>query len=498
MYKICTKNLLAGIVVLLVSCLTMLQPLLAGESGPTAALSVPKQLLRAMASDKMTDADRERFAQKLLGDYKNIIVPLIAESLTEENYCIQGIIKVIEILATVDTPQSAELMATMLANSTGSALLPDIEEISDWKGLSAQILKGAEDKEPSAAGRVYKLLPPTLSQALKTLASGANDKAAMRSLLTALNNLMLRRDLYDAESFASVSLPATIRALFDQNLPSITEPAVIQLNKVLLAAAFPQIPGYEPVEDPGDPYGLAVLTGFANMRTPEATEYLINTVAFGTDRMSAHIAALGHCQDPRSNTIMVRYLASANKRLSIAARNALVSKAKEFDISHALSQSISFDQTLGLFGHVTSNFLQACKATEDKALLGEAYSKFLSGVVESRRAAINELVKSPTLLSLEPVREGLKSAMEAELILSQSTEKMPESRNSIKTVITALTALMKSQAPEAVNVVAVGLESKNKSVNTRACEAMEALTGEHLGYSTKRWLLWLEKQPPEE
>lgn len=112
--------------------------------------------------------------------------------------------------------------------------------IRDWRGFFGRLRLDRIETRPNPRKRIWELLPPDISRAI----TGRGTKAPLRkefegAFLGALNGLLSRRDLYQRESFAAVTLCAEAQHLLAYGVKSLSRTEMQKVNRYLIEAAFP-------------------------------------------------------------------------------------------------------------------------------------------------------------------------------------------------------------------------------------------------------------------
>ena len=125
---------------------------------------------------------------------------------------------------------------------TVSATRVHEQDIVDWPRFIAELAAaGAEDHVSPRACFVDEL-PEELQRQLPTLAEGDQVGAVDReAVLGALDDLLKRSDVYDADIWQGVDLNGEATALVDAGVGTLEEREVVRLNRMLLEIAFPDV-----------------------------------------------------------------------------------------------------------------------------------------------------------------------------------------------------------------------------------------------------------------
>lgn len=123
------------------------------------------------------------------------------------------------------------------AETEGTAPALAESQIKDFKGLLSAMQKEARGERPSPGKRLVSLLDADMQSALLNATPEMLEKQK-GAILKVLNRLLQKPNLYDAQSWESVTLPAEAKELLA--LPQRTPAQTVQLNRLLLQAAYPQ------------------------------------------------------------------------------------------------------------------------------------------------------------------------------------------------------------------------------------------------------------------
>jgi len=121
----------------------------------------------------------------------------------------------------------------------GSLDLP-AGEVRDWAGLAAQLRQEGAAAAPSVGRRIQELVPPEASAAFQAAVRPGAELSASPVILATLNHVLTRRDFYEDSAFRSISLPDEARHYLSRGPRALSDESVRRLNRLLLAAAYPQ------------------------------------------------------------------------------------------------------------------------------------------------------------------------------------------------------------------------------------------------------------------
>jgi len=153
----------------------------------------------------------------------------------------------------------ARAAMTVGACLPGKSPLLLAEDVSDWGALCRR-LNDAGSGGPSPAGRLRELLSDRTGAAVR--AAGENPGDAERAaVLRDLNFAMGRRDLYQEDHFAGVTLPSDVKRQLEEGIDGLDAAEILELNRRLIEVAFPGSVAEFPGKDrPGIRKGDTVLT----------------------------------------------------------------------------------------------------------------------------------------------------------------------------------------------------------------------------------------------
>ena len=119
---------------------------------------------------------------------------------------------------------------------------PDLgtEDITDWQGFCGRLGRAADEPSPSA--RIWEFLPGGARQIAAKAAGGGELTDWQKRRFVDDMNLILkqRRGFHSQAHFAGVSIPSEAADLLARPREELTGEHVLKLNRLVLAAAFPQ------------------------------------------------------------------------------------------------------------------------------------------------------------------------------------------------------------------------------------------------------------------
>jgi ABC-type transport system involved in multi-copper enzyme maturation permease subunit len=128
-------------------------------------------------------------------------------------------------------------------------------EIDQWPELIEKLKEGERDSKPTPARRMWSLLTPEDQKLIKDFKrlkkqpqlKDVNEfTSSIREVSKSLDKLVKRTDLYDKESFRSVTLSFEGRRLVSGGVEKLDEQDVKRLNRILFEASFPGLVAVSP------------------------------------------------------------------------------------------------------------------------------------------------------------------------------------------------------------------------------------------------------------
>ncbi|HEX8474604.1 MAG TPA: ECF-type sigma factor [Pyrinomonadaceae bacterium] len=127
----------------------------------------------------------------------------------------------------------------MTLSNISSLLSPD--DVTDWRGLCTKLVRAIEESSPTPARRIVELLSPETLAAVGECTRNSPPTTELKAtFVSALNEILKRRDLHHADYFGGVKLPEDAQVLLRGARSRMSQSAVERLNRHLLEASFPQ------------------------------------------------------------------------------------------------------------------------------------------------------------------------------------------------------------------------------------------------------------------
>jgi len=159
--------------------------------------------------------------------------------------------RVLWILLVVLTLLLAGLAPLGLQHQRASQLF--LEGVNDWPGLVAKIKREADAKAPSPGKRIWQLSDDAFKKKIDDVLAGDDptdiSREAASALLDELNDLLRRRDFYDAAAWSGVKLDAELTGQVKRGLERLSEDDLVWVNRQLFKAAFPAEVARMPAEE---------------------------------------------------------------------------------------------------------------------------------------------------------------------------------------------------------------------------------------------------------
>jgi RNA polymerase sigma factor (sigma-70 family) len=114
------------------------------------------------------------------------------------------------------------------------------ENPADWKGLCSRLAQQFGQPSPNPGARVLELFQADVREAVCAAASTDDfSRLSKQDFLSALGEVLERRDFYQANYFAEVFIMGEALATLRRGVASLSDAEVRRLNLLLLEAAFP-------------------------------------------------------------------------------------------------------------------------------------------------------------------------------------------------------------------------------------------------------------------
>ncbi len=134
---------------------------------------------------------------------------------------------------------AAWVLSRILSRGQGALFLSE-EDVQDWPGLCRRLAQESEGKKPAPGRRLMEIFPTDIQDLVRVSGTkGVFEETRQIDLLRALNGALRQRDLHRGEDFAGVELPESAKRLLDRPRAGLSDREVEQLNRALLAAAYP-------------------------------------------------------------------------------------------------------------------------------------------------------------------------------------------------------------------------------------------------------------------
>jgi Fe-S-cluster-containing hydrogenase component 2/CRP-like cAMP-binding protein len=235
-----------------------------GRSLPTAPLEKAAALVGQDQADRSKLLPPARgFADRLMGVTSVIwkqprTATLIAENDNEGNACRMVLIKRIflrQCLLFADGQQKQlsplyekkveifvdQSLPGLLAQNRLFRPLFYVEEVKKWAALLDGLALKGDTPVTLAKHQIAGLLLPDVRQWMRALAPPRPDEADKYRIVSELNDLLDRSDLYDAKVWPRDTLQPEERELLDQRPRERTVVETYRLNRLLIEAAFPAV-----------------------------------------------------------------------------------------------------------------------------------------------------------------------------------------------------------------------------------------------------------------
>jgi len=123
----------------------------------------------------------------------------------------------------------------------GASWLLSTDDVSDWPLFLKTLHDQGAASAPSPGKRLMSLLDPKQRQGLSSLSTGQTPPPQAQSMvIKVLNGLLKKKEFYDEASWKNVTLDGNAQKLLAKRSGDIQPAETIQLNRMLLQAAFPQ------------------------------------------------------------------------------------------------------------------------------------------------------------------------------------------------------------------------------------------------------------------
>jgi len=139
-------------------------------------------------------------------------------------------------------------------NPENPSWLLSVRDIRDWPGLCTKLSHDKDQDAPNPGKGIWERLSPEVQAPIECAATGVGLSEEDRSnTIEALNDLLERRDLYQAQDYLGTDLPQRARKLLRRNRDKLPASDVQELNRLLIETAYPhEIAKIHPVSIPED------------------------------------------------------------------------------------------------------------------------------------------------------------------------------------------------------------------------------------------------------
>jgi hypothetical protein len=149
------------------------------------------------------------------------------------------------VVALLDDPSSvvrrdaAWVLSRILRRGQGSLYLSE-EDVQDWPGLCNRMAQESGGEKPAPGRRLMETFTPKVQDlVLRAGSKGTFEETRRLELLRALNGALRTRDLHRGKDFDGLDLPDATKVLLGRPRSGLSGREVAQLNRALLAAAYP-------------------------------------------------------------------------------------------------------------------------------------------------------------------------------------------------------------------------------------------------------------------
>jgi len=112
--------------------------------------------------------------------------------------------------------------------------------VRDWSSFCSSAQEAGQAQAPSPGKRIWTLLPAEHREAFRNPALGQDlDEERKSRLAIMLNGVMKQKALYEGEAFSEVAVPDEAKELLGRDRDDLSKPEIFRLNRLLLAAAYP-------------------------------------------------------------------------------------------------------------------------------------------------------------------------------------------------------------------------------------------------------------------
>ena len=113
-------------------------------------------------------------------------------------------------------------------------------DVADWPALCRELCQRGTTGNACPARRVWELLPSSARAMVRAAAQGESlDDVRTQRILSALNDVLRRRDFFRREDFQQVALPPDVEKLLKRDREALSEMEARDLNGRLLELAYP-------------------------------------------------------------------------------------------------------------------------------------------------------------------------------------------------------------------------------------------------------------------
>ena len=115
-------------------------------------------------------------------------------------------------------------------------------EMRNIPALCSSLIEEGEKALPSPGRRIFELLPQAAREVVASIAQTKSFTKKQRlHLVRALNNILKRRDFYQANDFEKVDVGNEVKAFLERGETNLSDKKVERLNRLLLEASYPQL-----------------------------------------------------------------------------------------------------------------------------------------------------------------------------------------------------------------------------------------------------------------
>ena len=160
------------------------------------------------------------------------------------------------------TPEAEKLLGAAHVYLWGGKLLSEYD-VTDWKAFAAKLSRGGNEWTPdNVEARIFSRLNAEAKEAVRDIVQSDHpSNYILRVVSRAISRQLEKRNFYNLDAWAGISLPPETEALVSRKLSTLSTPELYRRNCLLLYAAFPNMLRHP--DEWGDGLSVKLLERFA-------------------------------------------------------------------------------------------------------------------------------------------------------------------------------------------------------------------------------------------